>query len=73
MGPIAWAPIRTSIVDHTQRAHDHPNLWLAGGGSFVTASLLRALSAHHRSRSRLRHRGRCWRPDEARIASSSQK
>lgn len=29
---------RTSVVDDTQRAHDVPNLWLAGGGSFVTAS-----------------------------------
>jgi choline dehydrogenase-like flavoprotein len=29
---------RTSVVDHTQRTHDHPNLWLAGPGSFVTAS-----------------------------------
>lgn len=28
----------TSVVDDTQRAHDHPNLWLAGGGSFVTGS-----------------------------------
>ena len=27
-----------SVVDATQRAHDHPNLWLAGAGSFVTAS-----------------------------------
>jgi len=29
---------RTSVVDATQRAHDHPNLWLAGAGSFVTSS-----------------------------------
>jgi choline dehydrogenase-like flavoprotein len=29
---------RKSVVDATQRAHDHPNLWLAGAGSFVTAS-----------------------------------
>jgi len=29
---------RASVVDDTQRAHGHPNLWLAGGGSFVTAS-----------------------------------
>lgn len=29
---------RASVVDDTQRAHDHPNLWLAGAGSFVTAS-----------------------------------
>jgi choline dehydrogenase-like flavoprotein len=28
----------TSVVDATQRAHGHPNLWLAGAGSFVTAS-----------------------------------
>ena len=28
----------TSVVDATQRAHGHPNLWLAGGGSFVTSS-----------------------------------
>jgi choline dehydrogenase-like flavoprotein len=28
----------TSVVDDTQRAHDHPNLWLAGAGSFVTSS-----------------------------------
>ena len=28
----------TSVVDATQRAHDHPNLWLAGAGSFVTSS-----------------------------------
>ena len=29
---------QTSVVEATQRTHDHPNLWLAGAGSFVTAS-----------------------------------
>ena len=29
---------RTSVADPTLRAHDVPNLYLVGGGDFVTAS-----------------------------------
>jgi glucose dehydrogenase len=28
----------TSVVDANQRAHDHPNLWIAGSGSFPTVA-----------------------------------
>jgi choline dehydrogenase-like flavoprotein len=29
---------RSSVLDENLRAHDVPNLYLVGGGSFVTAS-----------------------------------
>ena len=29
---------KTSVVDANQRAHDHPNLWIAGSGSFPTCA-----------------------------------
>lgn len=31
---------RTSVVDGDCRAHDHPNLWLPGGGPMVSASVV---------------------------------
>jgi len=37
---IMGADPRTSVVDGDCRAHDHPNLWLPGGGPMASASVV---------------------------------